>query len=195
MSLTRAVARMTRRGLEDEHAVAVGEEAVALRRRRGRRRRGRASRLPAKALTSISSVDCGQVEVGEQAGDDAEAVAGAEKDAGRAGVGRRGGVPVGLRAQCSRVRVVVVPTAMMRRPSREGAVDGVGGGGGEGVVLGVEADVFEVLDADGLEGAEADVEGDGMRSATPRGARAVEDLRGEVEAGGGGGGGAGLRAA
>ena len=65
-------------------------------------------------------------------------------------------------AQCSRVRVVVVPAAMMRRPSREGGVDGVGGGGGEGVVLGVEVDVFDVFGADGLEGAEADVEGDGL---------------------------------
>ena len=45
---------------------------------------------------------------------------------------------------------------------REGLVDGGGGGGGEGVGLGVEADVGEVLDADGLEGAEADVEGDGF---------------------------------
>ncbi len=43
-----------------------------------------------------------------------------------------------------------------------GGVDGGGGGGGEGVVLGVEADVGEVFDADGLEGAEAYVEGDGF---------------------------------
>ena len=58
--------------------------------------------------------------------------------------------------------MVVVPAAMMRRPSSQRGVDGFGGGGGEGVVLGVEADVFEVFDADGLEGAEAYVEGDGL---------------------------------
>ena len=68
---------------------------------------------------------------------------------------------------CSRVRVVVVPTAMMRRPSLLARVDGGGGGGGEGVGLGVEADVFGAVDADGLEGAEADVERD-VSISTPR---------------------------
>ena len=58
-------------------------------------------------------------------------------------------------------------------------------------MLGVEADVFDVLGADGLEGSEAYVEGDGFDLDAVC-AELVEDLRGEVEAGGGGGGGAGL---
>jgi len=69
----------------------------------------------------------------------------------------------------------------------EGAVEGVGGGGGEGVALGVEADVGEAIDADGLEGSETDVEGEGC-DFHAAGAEGGEDLGREVEAGGGGGG-------
>src|SRR5208283_983137 len=75
----------------------------------------------------------------------------------------------------------------------ECAVEGVGGGGGQSVTLGVEADVGEAGDADGLEGAQADVEGEGC-DLDAAGAEGGEDFRGEVEAGGGGGGGAGRMA-
>jgi len=71
----------------------------------------------------------------------------------------------------------------------EGQVDGLRGAGGEGVGLGVEADVGEVFDANGLEGAEAYVEGEGL-DLDAVDAELSEDLGGEVEAGGGGGGGA-----
>ena len=58
-------------------------------------------------------------------------------------------------------------------------------------MLGVEVDVFEVFCANGLEGAEADVEGDGFDLDAVL-FELGEDFGGEVEAGGGGGGGAGL---
>ena len=73
----------------------------------------------------------------------------------------------------------------------QGELDGGGGGGGQAVVLGVQADVFEALDADGLEGAEAYVEGEGF-DLDATGFQGVQCLRREVKAGGGGGGGAGL---
>ena len=72
----------------------------------------------------------------------------------------------------------------------EGAVEGVGGGGGQSVTLGVEADIGEAGDADGLEGAETDVKGEGC-DLDAAGAEGGEDFGREVEAGGGGGGGAG----
>ena len=87
--------------------------------------------------------------------------------------------------------MVVVPTAMMRFPSCFRGVDGFGGGRREGVVLGVEVDVFQIFDSDGLEGAEAYVEGYGF-DLYPFLFQLVEDFGGEVEAGGGGGGAAGL---
>ena len=58
-------------------------------------------------------------------------------------------------------------------------------------MLGVEVDVFDVFGADGLEGSEADVEGDGLDLDAVC-AELGEDLGREVEAGGGGGGGAGF---
>lgn len=73
----------------------------------------------------------------------------------------------------------------------EGGVDGGGGFGREGVALAVEVDVFDAVDADGLEGAESDVEGDvgGLDAALFEG---FEYFGREVEASGGRGDGAGL---
>ena len=73
----------------------------------------------------------------------------------------------------------------------EGGVDGGGGFWREGVALAVEVDVFDAVYADGLEGAEADVECDvgGLDAALPEG---FQNLWREVEAGGGRGDGAGL---
>ncbi len=58
-----------------------------------------------------------EMEVGEEALDDLEAVAGAEEDVGAAGVGleRVAGGQLATWAQCSSVRVVVVPAAITLR--------------------------------------------------------------------------------
>ena len=103
----------------------------------------------------------GQVEVGEEAADDAEFVAGGDEDAGLAGVGFE------WLAGCDLSAVFEGAGGGGSGGDDaaafgEGGVDGGGGGGGEGVVLGVEVDVGEVFGADGLEGAEAYVEGDGL---------------------------------
>jgi hypothetical protein len=65
-------------------------------------------------------------------------------------------------------------------------VDGGRGGGGDGIGLGVEFVVFDAVDADRLEGSQADVEGNlgGFDAAL---ADAVEDGGSEVEAGRGSG--------
>ncbi len=103
------------------------------------------------------------MEVGQEALDDLELVARTEEDAGAAGVGLE--VVIGIFC----VLGAVFEGAGGRGsgsddPSflRDSGVESGGGGLGQGVVLGVEADVGEELGADGLEGAEADVEGDGF---------------------------------
>ncbi len=63
-----------------------------------------------------------------------------------------------MAAQCSSVRVVVVPAAITRRPSRLGAHNRVGGVGGQGVVLGVQMDLVQPLHAQRLKRSEADVQ-------------------------------------
>ena len=73
----------------------------------------------------------------------------------------------------------------------EGGIDSFGSGGRQRVVFGVETDVFDVFSADRLEGAEADVEGDGF-DLNAAGAELFEDFGSKVEAGGGSGGGAEL---
>ena len=68
----------------------------------------------------------------------------------------------------------------------ECVVDGGGGVGGDGVRLGMDLVILDALDADGLEGSQADVQGDidGLDAAL---ADAVEDFWGEMKAGGGSG--------
>jgi len=132
------------------------------------------------------------VEVGEQAADDAEAVAGGDKEGGRAGVGLEvEGSGRGLLGEVFEGAGGGGSGGDDAAAFGEGAVEGVGGGGGEGVTLGVEANVGEAGDADGLEGAKANVQGE-IRDLDAAGAEGGEDLGGEVEAGGGRGGGAGM---
>jgi hypothetical protein len=137
-----------------EHAVAVGEEAVAF--ADGVAVGGEdgfaAGFFVGEGADQHEEGGLGQVEVGEQAADDAEVVAGGDEDAGLAGVGFEG------LARCDL-------SAVLKRAGSGGSggydaatfgecgVDGLGGGGGQGVVLGVEVDVGEVFGADGLEGA------------------------------------------
>ena len=92
-------------------------------------------------------------------------------------------------AQCSRVRVVVVSGGEDAAVLLAGEIDSFGGAGGKGITLGVKADVLQAVGADGLEGAEADVEGDGFNLDTFM-SEGLEDFGGEVEARGWGGGGA-----
>ena len=87
------------------------------------------------------------------------------------------------------MRVVVVPTATMRRPCAWARLMASAVGCAERVGLGVEADVARVFDAHGLEGAEADVQRD-ARDLDAALFELGEDFRGEVQAGGGRGGGA-----
>lgn len=129
-----------------------------------------------------------QVEVGEERVDELKLVAGAEEDTGLTGVGvqRRAGGHAGAVLEGANGRGAGGDDAAA---FAAGAVDGGGGVCGQGVGFGVETDVGEVLDADGLEGAEADVEGD-VGDLDTVGADLLEDRGGEVEAGSGRGGGA-----
>ncbi len=67
---------------------------------------------------------------------------------------------------------------------RPSMVDGFGGLGGDAVVLRVQAHVLDPLDAQRSEGAEANVQRD-AGDVDARDGKAVQHLRGEVEAGGG----------
>ena len=133
-----------------------------------------------------------EVEVGEEALDDFEFVAlirmgaGREEEAGGAGVGGDVGLGAGDMFEGAGGGGAYGEDAAF---FADGFVDGFGGGGGEGVGLGVEADVFGAFYADGLEGAEAYVEGE-VRDFDAACGEGLENLGSEVQAGGGSGGGA-----
>ena len=104
-------------GALEQHRIAVAHEAVAL---RDRVRIGGADarRSRAKALTSISSVELRQVEVGQQPVDDAEPVARRDEQGGLAGAGAR--APP-ARAPPPARAAIVVPTATTRPPRARAA--------------------------------------------------------------------------
>jgi hypothetical protein len=77
----------------------------------------------------------------------------------------------------------------MRRAFGCGAVDGLGGGGGERIALAVQADFVNSLHTQRGEGAQADVQRDAGDFDAASGER-VEDLRSKVQACGGRGDGA-----
>lgn len=173
---------------EDQHAVAVGEESVALPDGVGV---GAEDRFPAgKGADEHEKGGLGEVEVGEEPLDQAEAVAGREKDASGAGVrlerltGLVRGKDAVLKGACGSGADGDDTAAV-----GDGGVDGFGGAGRKGVDLGVETDIGEVVHADGLKGAEADVQGE-VLDLNVAGAELGEDVGSEVETGGGGGGGA-----
>ena len=92
------------------------------------------------------------MKVGNEAANNLKLMAWAEEDTGLTGVrrqsfilGDRGTVLKGASSCGTRSDDAI--TRLQR------GVDGLGGYSGEGVVFGVEADVFEVFDANGLKGA------------------------------------------
>jgi hypothetical protein len=136
----------------------------------------------------------GEVEVGEETLDDAELMAGADEDAGGTRMGVEAETGVGLEGVgVGQVGAVFQgaggggPGSYDAAAFAEGHVYGFGGGCGEGVVLGVEVDVFESFGSDGLEGSEAYVEGYGFYLDVIL-LEFFEDFGGEVEAGCGGSG-------
>jgi hypothetical protein len=131
-----------------------------------------------------------KMKVSKQATDDLKLIPRAKKNTGFAGVGSE--------------RLTVSDPGTVFESARGGGsgsddsaaftlgeVDGGGGLGRESVVLGVKTDVGEKLCADGLEGSEADVKGDGfdLHALLPE---LIEDRGREVKPGGGGRGGTGV---
>jgi len=178
--------------LKEEHAVAVGEEAVSFANGVGV---GGEDQFPAvffsgKGADQHKQRGLWEVEVGQEAADDPELVAGAEKDTGLSGVRLK-------RCACCDLSAVFEGAGSGGAGGDDAAtlalccVDGFGSGGRERVVLGVEVDIFELFHADGLEGAKANVEGDGFDPDANL-PELREDLGSEVQAGGGGGGRAGF---
>ena len=119
----------------------------------------------------------GEVEIGEQGADGFELEAGGDEEVGFATGGEDLAVVAGDGFEGAHGGGADGDSA--------GGVLNLGGGGcGDIVLLVVHDVVFDAFGADGLEGADADVEGDeGMRDGG-------EDFGGEMQAGGGGGDGA-----
>lgn len=160
---------------EDEHAVAVGVEAVFF-----------ADGLVVGFEDEFAGGEgadeheegaFGEVEVGEEGVDDVELVGRVDEDVGAAGGGFEGGA----------VAAEVFEGAGDGGADSDDAVGGIDfvcGLGAELEVFFVHAVFLEVIDGNRTEGADADVEGE---EAVGMGG---EELGGEVEAGGGGGDGA-----
>jgi len=160
---------------EDEHAVAVGVEAVAL--AEGLAVGFEDEFAGGEGADEHEEGALGEVEVGEEGVDDLELVGGVDEDVGAAA---GGGEWFAL-------------TAEVFEGAGDGGADGhdapggidLGGGCGlEGEVFLVHAVLAGVLDGDGAECANADVEGE---EAVGLGG---EEFGGEVKSGGGGGDGA-----
>jgi hypothetical protein len=119
----------------------------------------------------------GEVEVGEQGADGFEFEAGGDEEVGFAPGGNDFAVVAGDGFEGAH-------GGGADGDSAGGALNLGGGGGGDIVLLMVHDVVFDAFGADGLEGADADVEGDeGVRDGG-------EHFGGEMQAGGGGGDGA-----
>src|SRR5689334_7775411 len=102
------------------------------------------------------------MEVGKQATHDTETIAGADEDAGLAGVRSKADSDVRLEGSAGGVVGAVLQGAGCSGTSCDDAaflakseVDGISGRSWKGVMLGVKADIFNVLGADRLEGTEA----------------------------------------
>ena len=87
----------------------------------------------------------------------------------------------------------MVPTATTGAPRERARRDGVGRRLGDDVALGVHRVIVEVVDGDGLEGAEPDVQRD-ARDVAAAGGQAPEQRVGQVQPGGRRGDGAVVRA-
>ena len=171
-------------GVLEEHGVAEGEEAVLL--------------FDGGLVGAEDEVAAGegadehdeggfwQVEVGDDGVDDLEVVAGVDEDASPAALagdlvfGGGGGLE-GADARRADGDDAV--------PGLLGLHDELGGLVGDAVVLLVHLVLLDVVDADGAEGAEADVQGD-EAEVDAHLAQLLHLLFGEVQAGGRGGGGA-----
>src|SRR3974390_3408102 len=122
----------------------------------------------------------GQVEVGEQGADDAEVESGIDEDVGRAGLGGdaavgrlTGGVFEGADSGCADSDDAAAGVA--------GELDFLPRYGRNRIPLAVDFVLLDDLDADGLEGAESDVQGD-FGGVDAAGADAVENLGREMKA-------------
>ena len=181
--------------LEDQHAVAVTKEAVALLDCVfvGGQNHFRSALFAGEGAHQHEERRLREVEVGEQAGDDAEVVARAYKDAGLAGVrfkvwhSHRRSEIRGTRLSASHQSAVF-----------EGSGGGCSGGdnfslvvecgvdsgrrsGRQRVVFRVEADVREMRRAHGLEGSKTNMERD-VLDLNALVFQRIQNLRGEVEA-------------
>lgn len=182
-----------RRCSSEQHAVAVREEAVPFTDGVGIRREDdlSASSLGGEGRHQHQKGRLRKVEVGQEALNQPEVVAGGEKNGGLAGVGFEG---LAAREECT----------VFECASRSGsgsddaaavsnsAVESGGRGGGERVVFGVQVYLGKRGGADWLKGAKPNMQRE-MFNLNVLCAKRREDLGSEVQAGGGGSSGAGCR--
>ena len=172
--------------LEDQHAVAVAEEVVLFADSVGV---GGEDQFPAPLAASEGADQhkqrgLRQMEVREKASDNLKFIAWAEEDAGLAGVGFKRSPSEDLGAVLKRAcsggaGSDNAPTRVQRGVYRFSS------SGREGVTLSMKVDVGEVFGANRLEGAEANVEGEGFDLDAVL-LEFREDFGGKVEAGSGG---------
>jgi hypothetical protein len=173
----RRVWRMGGKVSQNEHAVAVGEEAVFL--LDGVAVGGEGEVCAGEGGDEEQERGLGEMEVGEDAVDALESEAGVDEEIGFAGVaaadeGFNGADGCGADGE-----------------EALGVMDLICGGFRDEEAFLVEFVFFDGLRLQGLKGAETDVEGD-LGDLGAGGADGVEDAGREMEAGGGGGDGAGL---
>jgi len=170
---------------ENQHAIAVGEEAVSF--AYSVVVRGQDEFSSGKGTDQHEQGGLGKMEVRQKAADDAELISGTEEDGGLAGVRMKAYSRVRFKAALFGYLSAVLQCAGGRGSGSDDAalfaerlVDRLGGSRGQRVVLGVEVDIFDIFSADRLEGPKTDVECDGFDLNAVR-TELIEDLRSEMK--------------
>ena len=172
---------LTRIGLRQKHTIAVAEEAIFS--LDGMAISGQDRLASGEGRDQHEQAGLGQMEVGEQGVYKTKLKAGGDEDLCFAGVL--------LQRAAHRLLCTMLQSANDRGADGDdaaafgsSAVDSVGGSGGERVTLAMQADFIDSLHAQRGEGSEANVQGEASNFNSAVG-ECIENLRGEVQAGGG----------